>query len=212
MVNANYSALSLPQILFSPPPFFKYTAEPAARISITFVLCPRLGAAPLPEKCARSERGRKPQLCDANVSVIPLNTPLVSRSGPAVVSEVAGGGASRTALWNQRSAPGQSRSLPLMCRPPPTSFTGQGDAQQEPVGKLQSSLRVPELRHYECTTIRRQGLAGDDPRRVGKVCQLALRRPGGRLPDRSLERWGVGGGGRKCKEETGVDGDAFCTE
>lgn len=80
-----------------------------------------------------------------------------------------------------------------------TSFTGQGDAQQEPMGKLQSSLRVPELRHYECTTIRHQGLAGDDARRVGKVCQLALRRPGGRLPDRGLERAGEVGGGEEMQ-------------
>lgn len=75
------------------------------------------------------------------------------------------------------------------------SFTGQDDAQQEPVGKLQSSLRIPELRHYECTTIWHQGLAGDDTRRVGKVCQPTLRRPGGRLPD-----WSVEGAGEEWKK------------
>lgn len=149
--------------------------------------------------------------------MIALNTPpvpFIIGSGPAIVSEVAEGGASRTALRNQRSPPPRSKPLAATNVPPLlTSFTGQGDAQQEPMGKLQSSLRVPELRHYECTTIRRQGLAGDDARRVGKVCQLALRRPGGRLPDRSLEHAGeVERGGRTCKEETGVDGDAFCTE
>lgn len=66
-------------------------------------------------------------------------------------------------------------------------FTGQGNAKQEPMGELQSSLWVPELRHYECTTIWHQGLAGDDACRVGKVCQLTLRRPGRRLPNRGLK-------------------------
>lgn len=73
---------------------------------------------------------------------------------------------------------------------PPTPramFTGQGNAKQEPVGELQSSLWVPELRHYECTRIWHQGLTGDDGRGVGKVCQLTLRHPGGRLPNWGLE-------------------------
>lgn len=65
------------------------------------------------------------------------------------------------------------------------------------MGELQSSLWVPELRHYECTRIRPQGLTGDDGCRVGEVCQPTLRCPGRRLPDRSVK--GEEDGGEKMQ-------------
>lgn len=116
----------------------------------------------------------------------------------AIAAELAKGRASGNCLPDELSTLETARCTgchatnitPLLA-----SFTGQDDAQQEPVGKLQSSLRIPELRHYECTTIWHQGLAGDDTRRVGKVCQLTLRCPGGRLPD-----WSVEGAGEEWKK------------